>query len=183
MAIKKTDEVTPEQAKELFRAALQRLYAAYHRDEEAATANGQRASDQELRRTLGMRKSKEQAKQLHVVFEAVDLVPEQHHVSPAAPANKSEKDTGRMQDADVLASDLGIIADEQRTSQEYIAALSTLHSYAKVMRDNTVARHLHRMMNDTKQLEETITKLASRLVKQSAAQQAASAMEAQGATS
>jgi ribosomal protein L12E/L44/L45/RPP1/RPP2 len=62
-----------------------------------------------------------------------------------------------------------------------LTELVPLHTQARLLKNAQVARHLHRMMNDTKQLEETVTKLAARMIKQATAAATAAAAAAQPA--
>jgi ferritin-like metal-binding protein YciE len=178
--LKQTEDLSEEQVRELFFAGLQRLYAAYGQNEAASVANGEDAHDQELKRTLqtGTKKDHEQGKRLLVVFEAVGLKPD------AAQAQKQSDsgvlEAGREEIAaaeEGMPRDLVIIAAEQAFAQACLVELVPLHTHARVLKNDQVARHLHRMMNDTKQLEETVTKLAARLIKQASAVAAASVQE------
>ena len=79
-----------------------------------------------------------------------------------------------------LARDMAIIAAEQAFAQVCLGELVPLHTQARLLKNDQVARHLHRMMNDTKQLDETVAKLGARLMKQAGAAAAAeSALEDQ----
>lgn len=173
---KQTEELSEEQVLEQFHAGLQRLYSRYTHNEVAATANGDDAHDQELKRTLqtGARKDHEQGKRLLVVFQDIGLKPE----ASASTAEPGVLEAARAEVAaaeEGLARDLAIIAAEQAFTQVCLAELVPLHTQARLLKNAQVARHLHRMMNDTKQLEETVTKLAARLIKQATAAAAAAA--------
>ena len=179
--LKQTEDLSEEQVRELFFAGLQRLYAAYGQNEAASVANGEDAHDQELKRTLqtGTKKDHEQGKRLLVVFEAVGLKPEA--VLPGADSGVLQAGREEIAAAEEgMPRDLAIIAAEQAFAQACLVELVPLHTHARVLKHDQVARHLHRMMNDTKQLEETVTKLAARLIKQATAAAAAPVQELSG---
>jgi ferritin-like metal-binding protein YciE len=176
--MKQTEDLSEEQVRELFFAGLQRLYAAYSRNEAASVANGDDAHDQELRRTLqtGTKKDHEQGRRLLVVFQAVGLTPDPLQVQAGSGVLTAAREEIAAAE-EGMPRDLAVIAAEQAFAQACLAELVPLHTHARLLKNDQVARHLHRMMNDTKQLEETVTKLAARLIKQASAAAAASAAQ------
>jgi ferritin-like metal-binding protein YciE len=181
---KQTEELSEEQVREQFFAGLERLYVAYGQNAAAAIANADDAQEQELKRLLqtGSRKDQEQRKRLLVVMEAAGTQP-QPAAGEAEPGVLEQGRSGIIAAAEGLERDLAIIAAEQSFAQACLAEFGPLHTQARLLKNASAARHLHRMMNDTKQLEEGLGRLSTRLLKQAAAPHAQTADAAESVPS
>jgi ferritin-like metal-binding protein YciE len=181
---KQTEELSEEQVRAQLFAGLERLYVAYGQNAAAAVANAEDAQEQELKRLLqtGSRKDQEQRKRLLVVMETAGTQP-QPAASEPMPGVLEQERSAIIAASEGMDRDLAIIAAEQSFAQACLAEFGPLHTQARLLKNASAARHLHRMMNDTKQLDEALGRLSTRLLKQAAAPHAQVADVAESAPS
>ncbi len=155
---------------ELMVQGLQAVYDAEQQGLRAAPAIAERATDPELRQKLDerTRRGQEQVGRLEQAIRAAGAEPggEPNQIAQGILAT-ADKIMNETQDPD--ARDAGIIASAQIALHYHMAAYGTLRSYADALGNADVSRQLQQTLDERKQQDQDMTRLAERVVNPRAA--------------
>ncbi len=155
---------------ELMVQGLQAVYDAEQQGLRAAPAIAERATDPELRQKLDerTRRGQEQVGRLEQAIRAAGAEPngEPNQIAQGILAT-ADKIMNETQDPD--ARDAGIIASAQIALHYHMAAYGTLRSYADALGNAEVSRQLQETLDERKQQDQDMTRLAERVVNPRAA--------------
>ncbi len=155
---------------ELMVQGLQAVYDAEQQGLRAAPAIAERATDSELRQKLDerTRRGQEQIGRLEQAIRAAGAEPggEPNQIAQGILAT-ADKIMNETQDPD--ARDAGIIASAQIALHYHMAAYGTLRSYADALGNAEVSRQLQETLDERKQQDQDMTRLAERVVNPRAA--------------
>ena len=155
---------------ELMVQGLQAVYDAEQQGLRAAPAIAERATDPELKQKLDerTRRGQEQIGRLEQAIRAAGAEPagEPNQIAQGILAT-ADKIMNETQDPD--ARDAGIIASAQIALHYHMAAYGTLRSYADALGNADVSRQLQETLDERKQQDQDMTRLAERVVNPRAA--------------
>ena len=148
---------------------LQKLYAAHRQGAAQAEENSEVATAGELKKQLrmGAQVNLEQRTRLEEVFRAFGLLPEESPDAAMQGIIDDNKDAN-ARIAGSLTLDLLQIDSGQIAAHFFVARYGTLRSYAQILGNAEAAGLLKRTLEETVSFDDQSTKLAHRLIAESA---------------